>query len=538
MRTHRPKGRLAAAAVAVTALLALTACGGNDDTPAPEATGDATGDAVAETTSDPDVAPGEGSGGGGGILNLAMNQDPGSFNIVDSGGNALIITAAIYDTLVVNGPDAFPVPAAAESWDFSDDGLTLTMTLRDDLSWSDGAQVTTADVVATLEMLRTTPGINQGHFTSVIDTEALDELTFQVNFSEPDVTFLWALANAPGVIGRADMLEDPNAGTNPMGSGPFILNADETIPGAMFVLERRPDHWNAAAFDFDTVRIHVMADPTAAVNALRSGQVDWTSVSMADLGSVVEAGFEMTEVVGTAQTVLRLLDRDGDIVPALADVRVRQAINYALDREGFVMAMTGGMGQPTNQMILPTTDVYLPELSDHFPFDLDRARELMAEAGFADGFDVLLPSIPWFAHTDPLIASALGEIGINVEWEAIPPAEVGTAVMSGRFPMAIFVEGDPTLPTHVFSGNYSPDGVFNPFGNADPVLTPLVEEFMATMDTAARATVGREVNRFVIENAWDAPILINVQMFANREGIVYSGTPVEQLRIELFSVAN
>ncbi|MCL2594944.1 MAG: ABC transporter substrate-binding protein [Promicromonosporaceae bacterium] len=538
MRTHLRKGRTAAAAVAATAMLTLAACGGDngnggDADPTPD---DTNGAIETPVTGNGDT-PATSTGGGGGVLNLAMNQDPGSFNIVDSGGNALIITAAIYDTLVMNGPDAHPVPAAAESWEFSADGLALTMTLRDDLSWTDGVQVTTTDVVATLEMLSSTPGINQGHFTSVTGFEAIDELTFQVNFSEPDVTFLWALANAPGVIGRADMLDAPNAGTNPMGSGPFILNEGETIPGAMWVLDRRPDHWNAAAFDFDQVRIHMMPDPTAAVNALRSGQIDWTSVPAADVASVTEAGFEITQVLGTAQTVLRIFDRDGDLIPALGDVRVRQAINYALDREGFVMAMTGGLGTPTNQMILPSTDVYLPELANMYAFDLDRAHELMAEAGFADGFEVTMPSIPWFAHTDPLITSALGELGIRINWEAIPPAEVGTAVMSGRFPMAIFVEGDPTLPTHVFSGNYSPDGVFNPFGSTDPVLTPLVEQFMATLDTAARAEVGREVNRFVIENAWDAPILINMQMFANREGIVYHGTPVEQLRIELFTVA-
>ncbi|MCL2595318.1 MAG: ABC transporter substrate-binding protein, partial [Promicromonosporaceae bacterium] len=464
MKTTAPRftwRRAGIAAIAALSLLGLSACGTGDDngdagTPATDAP--ATDQPVdPDPTESPAVPPVDAPT----ELRISVQREPAGFDVANViGGTDAFIWASVYDRLLTQGADGTPQPQAAESWEFSPDGLTLTMTLRQDMFFANGDQVNAHHAAATQEHIRTTAGPNQAAMQMVESVEAADDFTLVFNFSAPDVGLLNSLVLANGVIGHLDYLDDPDQAQFPMGSGAYTINHDATVPGSSWTLVRRDDHWNIGLFPFETVTVTVIADATAVENAFRAGQIDWLSVDAHSIADLTAAGYTMTEVDGTALHTLRILDRAGDMVPALGDLRVRQAINYAMPREAFVQVIGDGFGTPVTQMFFPGTAAYDPALNTMFAYDLDRALELMAEAGWEDGFDVTMPSIIFTQSYDAVITQALADINIRVTWETVPPANTVSAVM-GEFPMATWPEGSAT-PTRTVQGNFLPTSFANP----------------------------------------------------------------------------
>ncbi|WP_062464228.1 ABC transporter substrate-binding protein [Demequina soli] len=501
------KLRFSAAVFATAAILATAACSSAGDEP--ESSGSA---APADSVDTPTE------------LSIAIQREPQGFDVVNlSAGTDAYIWASLYDRLLVSDADGLPAPSAATAWEWSDDELTLTLTLRDDLTFSDGSAATSADVVATLQKIQTETGPNQATMALVSGIEAPDDTTVVITFSAKDAAFLDNLTKITGVIGDDASLDAADAVTNPLGSGPYTLDTAATVTGSQYVLLKRDDYWNADAYPFETVTIKVIADTTAMDNALLSGEINVGDVGQGSLDSAESQGIALTEIPGSGLFNLKFLDRDGTIVPALADERVREAINMALDRAGIATALMQGYATPVEQIAFPDTASYVPSLDDTYAYDVEAAKALMAEAGYADGFSVTMPSLIYTSTMDATVTQLLSDIGITVEWVPIPASDTAMAIMGGEYAMAVWVDGLAT-PARQFLNTYDENAFQNPFHNTDPELTELLNALKDEVDPVAQGPLAQAVNEWVVEHAWDAPIVNGTRVIGAREGYAYLGS--------------
>lgn len=472
-------------------------------------------------------------------INLAVMQQPGSLDPVElSEGSDGFLWSSIYDTLLLLSPEGEIVPNAAESFEYSDDGLTLTLTLRDDLEFSNGDAVTSSDVKYGLDRIRNTPGPGQAQLGKVADVQAPDDATIVITLSTPDPTLTRNLTLRAGIIADEDTVDDESTQLNPVGSGPYTLNSEKSTPGSNYVLERRDDYWGADEFPFETISVKVMADGTATENALRSGQLDASSITPTSKEAFEKQGFSFSTVDVTAVFQLLIADRAGTIQPALADVRVRQAINMAFDRAAIGESALAGLGTPTEQVFFPFFPGGIEDLNGTYDYDIDAARELMAEAGYEDGFSVTMPSLIYTPTFEPLVTQALADIGITVSWNPIPPQETISAITSASYPMVLWVDGVSPAPA-LIDQHFTENGFLNPFHVVDPQLAPLVEEALVTIDPDRQTELYEEINTYAVENALDAPLVFNGQLFATAPGFKYVGTSAMNISsIRVYDVAD
>ncbi|WP_129669279.1 ABC transporter substrate-binding protein [Phytoactinopolyspora endophytica] len=471
---------------------------------------------------------------GDATLVFGVPQPPNSLDPAElHDGVQRYVWGALFDTLLYLDHEGELQPAAAESWEYSDDALTLTLHLRDDMSFSDGEPVAAEDVRGTLERTRTTAGAQQGNLSAIESIEVPDDHTVVLNLSEPDDNLLNSLAQAAGVVGDPETLDNPRTQLDPVGSGPYTLDADQTEDGVVYVLDRRDDHWNTGAYPFDTVTIRPIADRTAQFNAMIAGELDAATVDGEMAEHAVDAGLSLTEVEGVGLAQIVLADRDGEVVPALADLRVRQAINMAIDRAGMVESLNYGFGVPTAQIFNPLSSAYLPEREQTYPYDVEAARELMAEAGYGDGFTLAMPGNLMSMQFQATLSQAFADIGITLQWDPVPAQTSGQSTDWAAY----WNIGGAAPPSRAVAQYFAPDGSNNPFGSIDPELNGLIEEVAAEIDPDEADELYRRINQFGIDNAWFSPALWIDTIWATVEGVEYVGSALSMPDLQVFDVA-
>lgn len=465
---------------------------------------------------------GDDQGGGASDLSLtiATTAAPPSFDPaqLDNGASAYI-WGSIFDTLLTQDASGEIVPNAAESWEYSDDALTLTLSLREGMTFSTGDPVTAEAVKATLERDKETPGLRQAEAANVESVEAPDDQTVVINLTEPTPALVSNLAMGLGAIGDPATLDEDRTALNPVGSGPYVLD-ESTVNGSSYVLKRREDYWNVDAFPYSTVTVRVIEDQQALFNALQSGELDAGNVNADQVAAVEGAGFATKQVDALAVGSLAILDREGTLIPALGDARVRQAVNMAFDRDLYVESLLGGVGRSTSQLFNPAQGAYDPQLEDFYSYDPDAAKELLAEAGYAEGFDLTLPSTFLSTTYEPAITQSLADIGITVTWEPVPPQEITSSLASQKYAAAWFFDG-LNVPARELDNNFGVNGFLNPFHYESPELTALIDEVSLATDPAAADDIYKQINAYVVENALTAPVFYLGTTWATNHGVTY-----------------
>ncbi len=517
MRTRSTRQRRASrrlvGVLGVAAVLSTAACSGGSDSDSDSGGGGQTGARDATLTV--------------GVQSAPASLDPAQLN---EGQQGYVWNQGIFDTLLFLDNDLQLQPNAAESYEYSEDLKTLTLRLREGMTFSNGDPVDAEAVRATLERARTTAGPVQTKFESVASIEAPDDRTVVVTLSAPDAGFLYNMAGSAGVIAAPSTFDDPEIALDPVGSGPYTLS-DETAPGSTYVLERREDYWNVEEYPFQQVTVRVIQDPTATLNAVQAGELNAATIQANQVQQVEAAGFDVSDPIPTAVGTILLLDREGTIQPALADVRVRQAINMAFDREGFVQALLQGAGEPTSQFVNPANDLYVDDLADEYPFDPEAARELMEEAGYADGFSMSMPSTPITQRIEPLVSQALGDIGIDVTWEPQPPSNSASSMRSRQYPAAFWFAGLNVTELEA-DDRFGTDAFFNPFNVPEPEAQELIDQAAAETDADARRDLYQQAGQITVEEAWYAPIIYTSVFYATKDGVEYlsEGAPLPSVR--------
>ncbi|TDC80509.1 ABC transporter substrate-binding protein [Streptomyces hainanensis] len=446
------------------------------------------------------------------VLSLSARQAPASFAIGAYGGGEIMIQTSIFDTVLAFDLDGEIVPNLAREFEYNEDRTILTLAIRDDAEFSSGEVVDAQAVVDNLTA--TMNAASTAGLVGVETIEATDEYTVVVTLSEPNASLVPSLAGVGGFVAEPSTIGSETEATQPVGSGPYVLNRGETQIGEKYVLDKVEDHWRADDYPFDRIEISVIPDITAAVNGLQAGQLDHATGLSLDQSETLEGQFVTGTDNPTTWGNIWIADREGELVPALADVRVRQAINMALDRTA-VERLAPGQRHGVDQLFSADGGAYLPELEGNYPYDVEAARELIAEAGYADGFSVTMPSTIASTEFEPFLTQSLAEIGITVNWETVSLQDIVANLSSKEFAMFFFpstYSGSDALDVESALGP-----VFNPFGTSTPEQTELLDAANASGERDAFA----DLNRYFTEEAWFAPVMASTFLWAHSDSVDY-----------------
>jgi peptide/nickel transport system substrate-binding protein len=304
------------------------------------------------------------------------------------------------------------------------------------------------------------------------------------------------------VIVGADAVADPDSlETTPDGSGAYTLNEGDTTRGSKYTLDKNDEAWNADEWSYDTIVFNVITDAQALANAVVSGQAD---VATALDSTTIELVESRQSIVRSGGTIVGfpVTDKTGATTPAFAEEAARLAVGYAIDRESLVTDLHEG-ARPTSQLFPESAAGFDPELDEEFAYDPDRARELLAEAGVPDGFELNNTVLGQPTEDQIAIQGMLAEVGITLNFV--------TATSTDQLFAA--VNTDPVL-FGPFAVGGQPAGfvagvLYGGFMNTQQAKEPDIEAALggalgATGDAQEQALT--DLNRAITEHAWYIPV--------------------------------
>jgi peptide/nickel transport system substrate-binding protein len=330
-----------------------------------------------------------------------------------------------YEALIERDPDGTAKPGLATKWGYSDDRLTFTIELRKGVKFSDGSDLTADAVAASLNRYLKEGQFSATYLSAVTSITATGPLEVTIKLSAPNPMLPYGLDQggiAGDIVAPAGLADPKKLGSGTFGAGPYMLDSKATIANSQYVYVQNPHYYDKAKQHWKKIVVKVITDQNSVLSAVRSGQVQVAQGSSSNAAAAKSAGLNVT--TGPSGMVgMYIADIDGTITPALKDVRVRQALNYALDRKAITKSVYGEYGTPTDQFVPKGTAGYLASLEEEYPYDPAKAKELLKEAGYADGFSFTLAEQPGTDNGD-LLAQAMvaqwKDVGVNVTLKSFP----------------------------------------------------------------------------------------------------------------------
>ena len=362
------------------------------------------------------MSPGGGVAGDRNELVVATGAEPINLDFTTTSGAAIpqLLLNNVYETLVKIGQNGDIEPLLAHSWTISDDRLVYDFYLQPGVTFFNLSRTpfTAHDVVASFDRTQT-DWLNAiaGGMAIIEKTEAIDDLHVRVTLSRPSNQFLFTLGTPAGAIFPADI--DFDKATETIGTGPFTVTS--VSPGQHIILEGRQDYWGEPP-GMQRIEVRYMQDTTAAVNAFRAGEINMmVNLASGDQTRQLENEPGVQVLVGTST---------GDVLwsfnnrrPPFDDVRVRRAFAYAVDFSALNDAVAAGFGTLVATMVTPQ-DPFFEDLTNEFPYDPARARELIVEYAAEQGITELnvtldVPNLLYATQAAEVIQSYLAQVGVN-----------------------------------------------------------------------------------------------------------------------------
>lgn len=443
-----------------------------------------------------------------------------------SGGNGNIITFdAVYDTLLRQQTNGAVVPGIATSWKVVDTH-TITMTLRSGVKFDDGTPVDAHAVKANFDYAQSTSNPGQCNpYLDGVTTDVNSATTLTLHLTTPNPDLLKEIAMCGGFLVNPKALQAPDSlRTAPNGSGPYTYQPSQTVPNSKWVYEKRPRYWDSGLFPFSSLTVNFINNATAADNAARTGQVDFIqSVLPTDTSSGLKLYFtEPNQLRGLA-----IGDPQGALLKPFGSQLVRQAMNYAVDREAILKGLYEGKGQisgcscPYNQY----SPGWSKSLNSIYSYDPAKAKQLLAQAGYPDGFSFQAMDSPLDPNAALLqaIAGYLGKVGINMQVSLNNTTFIPT-MLQGKTP-AFFENWTITgFPYYNIAQVAGPKAFWNPRQVADPLLTHDLSDITAATGSAQVSSYAKAARDFA-EAAWYvAPVLVSNTSAYNSSRLKFSMT--------------
>jgi peptide/nickel transport system substrate-binding protein len=455
----------------------------------------------------------------GKTLTLGMLGGPKTWSATDAElGNRAPIYQAVYDSLLHLEADGSLTPWLATKWAYTNaDNTVLSLTLRTGVKFTDGQPFNAAAAVANLKRLKASKGIAAPLISSMADAKAVNPTTVEITLSAPDPGFLTYLGGTVGMMESPKAFDTPGEATAGIGTGPYIVDTGKTIADSLITYKANPNYWNKSKLAYSAVVFKIISDGTAMVNALKAGEVDGGNVVVADAIPDLKAS-GLTIIDHELDWVgLTLVDRDGSQGSPFKDLRVRQAFNHAIDRNAILQGFGAGRGTVTTQVFRKASPMYDPALDSRFPYDVAKAKALLAEAGFKDGFEITMAKITGVISDSiwVLLEDQLGKIGVKVKWVDTAIGDYFGAILTPKYPsFFMFLEQNPNdwVAINFLS---SKTAIWNPSHYSDPVSEDLYNKIQRANDKDRPALL-KQYGKYVTEQAW------YVAMYRTRGGFAVS----------------
>jgi len=467
-------GRGATAIAAALLLVAAGCSSGSDDTPTPTE---------------------------GGTLVVGYPVDPNSLDPWKATQfQSVHLLEQIYGTLTQLDKDLNVVPGLAESWEYADDNTTLTLTLREGVTFHDGKPFGSADVKSSIDRIKdpATAAVAASTLASVESVDAPDATTVVLNLTNADAGLLAGLASVNlAMLSEEDTSE--GIATEPNGTGPFAF--DSRTANQSISLTSNTTYWGGEP-KLDGLEFRIIPDETSIVAALQSGDVQFAVLQDPLVAQTVEgSGLVLSKTPGLAYHVLQLNARSAP----LDKLEVRLAIQCAIDRQQVLDTAALGEGQVVGPI---TSPAYLsdPDARPCPTRDVDKAKDYLTEAGYPDGLTITsIVSTGQYAtsvNEAQNLQAQLKDAGITLELETLESGAYVDRWIAGTFQTAVALNGGRPDPDGMYGRYFTSTGNLNKVaGYSSPELDALMAEGKQTTDPAERKEIYTQVSELLEENA-------------------------------------
>lgn len=504
----------------LVALLAISAC------VAPAATTDMSGETseaapAAESTASSTLTVGI----NGQPVRLLPSQAVGRINE--------IVNTMMFEALTTHDENDQLVGLLAESYT-NIDPLTWEFKLRPDVLFSDGTPLTAEDVEFTYEQLILNEAAASPHRTfmsTIASVDVVDPLTLRITTTQPDVMLPLRVFDITGsVVSKAhfESVGAENFDSSPVGTGPYKLV--EWVPDSHISFTVNEHYWGDKPA-YENLVIRFLPDNAARVAALLAGEVDLISnLPPARIEEVENAeGLSVLSAPGTRAHYL-IMD---STQPPFDDVRVRQAVSYAIDREGLVNAIQLGYGTPVATIFIPQT--FGNDGSVQPVYDPERARELLAEAGYPEGFDIVFDSFTGSIVDHTLVAEAvagmLSEVGINATLNIAEQAVFGPLRLANDTnPLYNYSFGDAYFDHGVNLKTFV-SGTQGYYYSGDEELSNLIDQALGSFDDTERAALYSQIISQIYEKGVNVGLFQLDQLWGASDSLSYNPPADEMYRL-------
>lgn len=468
-------------------------------------------------------------------MTIALSPEPDTLDPQTTGTAVTSsVVAYIGDTLVRLDPKNKIVPDLAKSWTISPDGLTYTFSLRQDVTFQDGTPLDAAAYVATFKRLlnpATKAAVEAGQLPKITAVTATNKYSFSIKLAQPSAFLLFNLSdsNFCPLSPTALQKEGAGFGRKPISTGPWEVQ--QWVTGSQIVLVRNPNyHWGPSFVKAGPPAIgklvfRILNDPAAQTAALQSGEVDELTLPTESV-SRIQSTNQYT-ILKYLQPGARFMEFNVTKAP-FTDVRVRQALNYAINKQEVVKVALNGLGVPLSGVLGPSVYGYWPGIKQYgYPYNPQKALALLAQAGYTKqngllqkggkplSFTLYSNPLSIFAKSALVIQDQLKQLGVTVNIQTL---EFNTEI-------ATIHKG--ATPADLMGYNYNNAGIFyiwfdsanigvgfNDSFIKDPKLDAMIAKMQTTADTAARNTLIQQLERYVADKALMVPLFIEYNYVA------------------------
>ncbi|MER6954305.1 MULTISPECIES: ABC transporter substrate-binding protein [unclassified Streptomyces] len=501
MSLSKPVGhrRLTACAAVGAALLTSAACS-----------------AAAQPAAGTSASTGPVRDGGTLVVAQTSDVDPGGF-LKTSFGN-LLSEYQVFETLTLIGPKTGkPTGVLAKSWQLAADAKSMDITLRDDVTFHSGRKLTASDVVFTLKKVQdpATGAANQPIAAQIKSIQAAGDHQLELTFSKPTPNIFDLFETMP--IVNPESYADYAAGKVVDGTGRFAWKS--WTPGGKVELTKYAKYRDAEKTHLDKIEINIINDPTAIVSAIRSGRVQYgVGIPALDARSL------------SKQPGYALVTSGGSAIPLALDVTkapfddktVRQAVQYAIDRDRIVEQVEGGQAQATDLPWRTSTVGYDDAQSKHYTYQPDQAKKLLAQAGVKNAsFDVVTLNTPEATGIFQIVKNNLAAVGLTAKPVLLSATEYDERIAKRNMgtPAVLMMSSNALSPaTQVVS---RPELVAsdNLLKFQDPQYSALVQKVTAATSTDAQKNAVHDYNAYLLDQAFAVPLITRPTMTVRAEAV-------------------
>jgi peptide/nickel transport system substrate-binding protein len=445
----------------------------------------------------------------GGTLTIGSLITNGSLDPAKANpGTDPVYIDPLYAPLIKQGTNGKLQGVLATSWKYIGKGYkTFQLTLRPKVVFSNGQPVDGAAVAASVKAVQSNAGTGQASWLAGCgNIRATAKLVVEIKCSNPNPNLpllLDDLLTGGDIVAPASLANPSTLGTDPIGAGEYVLDSSQSVIGSKYVYTANPKYFDQSAIHWRSIVVESIANPTTGLDAVESGQLQQFFNPVTAVDTAAQAAGVSLDLTPLVYEGMDLADRSGSGGSPLENLQVREALEYAVDRPAITRSLFGAFGKAGDELGIPTQPTtWDPATVSKWTYDPTKAKQLLAAAGYPNGFTLNIESLAQYATAAQAIDGYLNAIGVKTNL-TIDPTETGSvnAILSKAYPAFEFGSGGLPMGLEQLQWFQPTVNQYNPFGDDNPAVLKLVKT-AETAPVSQQTKDWQKVGDYGIDNAW------------------------------------